>query len=325
MGRVDIVGADVDGRELAPSGSLKVDTSSLPDGDHTLTVRVQDRSLRRNAGGASVKLVSDNTPPRIEVGTPSGKVSQGHTAVLYFRSNEPAEVEAKLNGQPLPLHATGAEYWAVLGIDADDKPGPREVTVSGRDRVGNEGRGDGSFTIQPFEFTRDSLAVPQTMLPLLEASVRAREDEQLKQVYKPNASAPRWKGPFKLPVIGPVSTQFGEVRSYNGGPFQGHHGGTDFQVGAGTPVQAPANGTVVFREEVKLRGKIVVLDHGAGVYTTYAHLSEWLAEVGQEVTQGQPIAKVGSTGLSTGPHLHWELWINGISVDPVEWTEREVP
>jgi murein DD-endopeptidase MepM/ murein hydrolase activator NlpD len=324
-GRVEIVGADIDGRELAPSANLRVDTSGLPDGEHTLTVRVQDRSLRRNSGGASVKLVSDNTPPRIEIGTPSGKLTQGHTAVLYFRSNEPAEIDAKLNGQPILLHATGAEHWAVVGIDADEKPGPREVSVSGRDRVGNEGRAEGSVTIQPYEFTRDSLVVPQTLLPLLEASVRAREEEQLKQLYRPSGSPPRWRGPFKLPVIGPISTEFGEVRSYNGGPFQGHHGGTDFQVASGTPVQAPANGTVVFREEVRLRGKVIVLDHGAGVYTLYAHLSEWLAEVGLEVTQGQPIAKVGSTGLSTGPHLHWELWVNGVSVDPVEWTEREVP
>ena len=82
---------------------------------------------------------------------------------------------------------------------------------------------------------------------------------------------------------------------------------------------------MALRDQVRLRGNVLILDHGGGVYTTYAHLSEWLVELGQEVEPGQPVARVGTTGLSTGPHLHWELWINGKSVDPVEWTQREVP
>jgi murein DD-endopeptidase MepM/ murein hydrolase activator NlpD len=127
------------------------------------------------------------------------------------------------------------------------------------------------------------------------------------------------------PLLGTITTEFGEVRSYNGGPMQGHHGGTDFQATANMPVQAAARGRVVFRDEVRLRGKIMILDHGGGVFTTYAHLNDWLVDLDQEVQQRQPIARVGSTGLSTGPHLHWELWVNGKNVDPMEWTEREVP
>jgi murein DD-endopeptidase MepM/ murein hydrolase activator NlpD len=163
------------------------------------------------------------------------------------------------------------------------------------------------------------------MLPLLAPSLRAAEDDRLKATYQRDNGPPLWKGAFTLPVKGPISTEFGEVRSYNGGPFQGHHGGTDFQVGPGTPVLAPARARVALREEVRLRGRIMILDHGGGVYTTYAHLQDWLLDVGREVEPGQPIARVGNTGLSTGPHLHWELWVAGKNVDPMEWTEREIP
>lgn len=332
-GRVDLLAADVDGRELAseplPSAgsgqALRIDTTSLSDGEHLLSVQAQDRSLRHNAASASLRLSSDNTPPSFEIRSTPDNVPQGHTVVVHVHSNEPAEAQVRLDSAPLHLFPAGADYWAVLGVDSDEKPGPRELAVDGRDRVGNPGHAEGQLAVVPYKFTEDSIQVPESLVPLLSPAVRAAEDERLLPVYQRDNGPPLWKGPFLLPVIGPISTEFGEVRSYNGRPFEGHHNGTDFQAGQGAPVQAPARARVAFRDQVRLRGNILILDHGGGVYTTYAHLSEWLAEPGQEVEPGQPVARVGSTGLSTGPHLHWELWINGKSVDPVEWTQREVP
>ena len=324
-GRVDVVGAEVDGREVVPGPVVRVDTAGLPDGEHVLSVRAQDQSLRRNATTATLRFASDNTAPGLDVEPSPGSVAQGRTLLVHIRPNEPAEVQASFGGAPLRLFPAGSGYWAVLGINPDEGPGPKELVVEGRDRVGNAGRAQRSVAVEPFDFTRDSLQVPPAMLPLLAPSVRAAEDDRLKAIYQRDNGPPLWKGAFTQPVNGPISTEFGEVRSYNSGPFQGHHGGTDFQVGMGTPVLAPARGRVVLREEVRLRGRIMVLDHGGGVYTTYAHLQDWLADVGQEVEPGQSIARVGSTGLSTGPHLHWELWVAGKNVDPMEWTEREVP
>jgi murein DD-endopeptidase MepM/ murein hydrolase activator NlpD len=324
-GRVEVVGAEVDGREVGPGAVLRVDTSGLPDGEHALTVRVQDQSLRKNAATATAKLRSDNTPPALDVQPSPSSVPQGHTVVIHIRPNEPAEVQATLGGEPLKLFPAGAGFWAVVGVNPDEQPGGRELLVQGRDRVGNQTQAAGSVSVAPFEFTRDTLQVSREMLPLLAPNIRSAEDEHLKAVYARENGPPRWKGAFTLPVKGPISTEFGEVRSYNGGPFQGYHGGTDFQAGMGTPVLAPARGRVALREDVRLRGKVLVLDHGGGVYTTYAHLQDWSIGENQEVDQGQPIATVGSTGLSTGPHLHWELWVGGRTVNPMEWTEREVP
>ena len=324
-GRVDLIAADFDGRPVEVGPTLRVDTAGLPDGEHTLTVRAEDRSWRRNASTATVRVRSDNTPPSFDVQASPSTVAQGHSVVVFIRPSEPADVQASLAGTPLQLYPAGNDFWGVAGIEAGEAPGRREITVEGRDKVGNSGQGRGEVNLKEFEFSRYALQVSDAMLPLLAPAVRAEEEERLKAIYKPDSGPPLWKGAFRLPVRGPISTEFGEVRSYNGQPFAGHHNGTDFQVGSGTPVEAPARGRVVHREEVKLRGRIMVLDHGGGVYTTYAHLEDWLVEVGQEVQQGQPIAKVGSTGLSTGPHLHWELWVGGRAVNPVEWTEREIP
>jgi murein DD-endopeptidase MepM/ murein hydrolase activator NlpD len=82
---------------------------------------------------------------------------------------------------------------------------------------------------------------------------------------------------------------------------------------------------VVFVGALPARGNVVILDHGAGVYTTYAHLLRWEVDVGAEVKPGQVIGRVGTTGFSTGPHLHWEMWVDNANVDPLDWTKRAYP
>jgi murein DD-endopeptidase MepM/ murein hydrolase activator NlpD len=96
-------------------------------------------------------------------------------------------------------------------------------------------------------------------------------------------------------------------------------------VDAGVPVYAPARGKVVFAALTQVRGNMTVIDHGVGVFSAYFHQSEIDVQVGQMVEPGTLIGKVGTTGLSTGPHLHWSLFVNGEYVDPLEWTRRVIP
>ncbi|MCC7103957.1 MAG: M23 family metallopeptidase [Chloroflexi bacterium] len=323
--RSQVVRAAVDNEDLPPGLPLRLDTTRLADGPHTLVVRAEDASLHRNAASASVSFQSDNTPPSIEVELLPPRVAQGHTALIHIRGSEPVQATASLRGAPVQLVLDGSGGWAVLGIDPDEQPGRESLVVDARDAAGNAGHAEASLTVDSYEFTQDSLQFPPTMADLLSPAVRSDEDQRLRSFYRDDGGPPRWKGPFIQPVKGPITTEFGEVRSYNGRPYEGHHGGTDFAVGSGAPAIAGANGRVVFRDEVRLRGKVLILDHGGGVYTTYAHLSEWLVEEGQEIQGGQPVAKVGSSGLSTGPHLHWEMWVHGVNVDPMEWTSRAIP
>ena len=120
-----------------------------------------------------------------------------------------------------------------------------------------------------------------------------------------------WMAPLPLPLN--VSGYFGEQRSFNGGPVQGHHGGTDLAADEGTPIFATNDGVVVMADRVLNRGNCVVVDHGSGVFSCYGHQSEMKVQVGQALAQGETLGLVGTTGLSTGPHLHWEIRLAGSS------------
>jgi murein DD-endopeptidase MepM/ murein hydrolase activator NlpD len=99
----------------------------------------------------------------------------------------------------------------------------------------------------------------------------------------------------------------------------------DFSMPEGSPIYAPARGRVVFTGLTQVRGNLTVIDHGLGVFSAYFHQTEILVKVGQMVEPGMLIGKVGTTGLSTGPHLHWSMWVDGEYVDPLEWTRRVFP
>ena len=130
-GRVEIVVAELDGQVLPNTTPLQLDTTRLPDGDHILTIRAQDRSLRRNAASASVRFSSDNTPPTLDLQVSPTGVPQGHSAVIYVHPSEPVEVQLTLAGSPLRTYTSGNDHWAMVGLDSDATVGPEELQVEG--------------------------------------------------------------------------------------------------------------------------------------------------------------------------------------------------
>ncbi len=325
-GRAHPVEVLVDGRQLNAEATVPIDTTTLPDGQHQVSVTAEDRSWRKNRTMATATLTTDNTPPKLTLEPqPAEQVRQGHTWVIRIRTNEPTAVDAHLGDRDLPIEAGNGYGWAVVGFGPDADPTTLPVVVDGRDSAGNQAKVSESLRVSPENFTRDEVDVPAQLAALLQSDIRANEDRTLLPNYQKVTPEKLWEGRFLMPVQGPIITEFGTLRSYNNGPVVGHHGGADIAAGAGRNVVAPARGRVVLIDQVRLRGNIVILDHGLGVFTTYAHLSAVDVQVGQTVERGQPFAKVGSTGLSTGPHLHWELCVGGANVNPLEWTERDVP
>lgn len=324
-GRASVVEAEIDGRPVMVTDPLALDTTTLQDGEHRLMVTVQDFSWRRNRATASLGIRSDNTPPQLMLEWRPDRVAQGSTWLLRVRAGEPATLEGSLDGRSLGLQVGDGFGWAVVGLPPDVRPAAIPLVIVATDRAGNRAEWQGGVEVVPAQFPRDSLEVPPDLLPLLGPEVRAEEDARLAPTYATVTERRLWEGPFLMPTRGPVVTEFGEVRSYNGGPEVGHHAGVDFAAPADRPVVAPNRGRVALIDEARLRGRVLVLDHGLGVFTTYAHLSAVDVQVDQLVERGQPFARVGSTGLSTGPHLHWEMWVGGANVDPITWTQREIP
>ncbi len=124
--------------------------------------------------------------------------------------------------------------------------------------------------------------------------------------------------PAIWPTHGWVSSEFG----YRISPFTGrreHHSGLDISAPIGTPIYAPADGTVTFAGRDGAYGKSLVINHGRGVTTRYAHMHKFLAEINQKVTRGELIGYVGNTGRSTGPHLHYEVHLNNVPVNPMRY------
>lgn len=251
--------------------------------------------------------------------------TQGQTVRIYVEHALQGAPQASFLGQTLQFAPHESGHVALAGIDAFTEPGLYTLTLEG----------DGPQTWWPLEqkleitsanFPTQTIEVSEELAPLLAPEVRAEEDAFLSTYYSQFSPEPLWEGLFQQPVTNTVVTAgYGGARSYNGGPFEIYHTGVDFGGTVGTPIVAPAAGTVVYSGTLALRGGTLIVDHGLGVHSGYYHLSDILVDVGQHVEASEVIAHGGSTGLSTGPHLHWELRVLDVPVDGMQWLEQPFP
>lgn len=171
-------------------------------------------------------------------------------------------------------------------------------------------------------YRRETLTISSDRLNLLDPTLEETEGALVRRLVERFTSPAYFDGLLGIPAAAPVSSPFGSTRIYNAGTAQGLHTGTDFAAVTGAPIFSPAAGIVVLRDQLAIRGLATILDHGWGVYSGYWHQSESYVTIGESVTAGQVIGAVGSTGRATGAHLHWELWVNGVPVDPMQWVKQ---
>lgn len=220
-----------------------------------------------------------------------------------------------------PLRPIGAAgEYVVLGRVVLGKTTPLvyEITLDG-----NQMRG--SIPVKPLTQRVQYLNLPRSVSKRLEDPGKKAEDTAVNNAY--TLRTPQvWSKPFQPAVaVKAQSSSFGQPRTYvAGGPVLYHYG-TDYAARVGTAVTAVNDGTVVMAGNYPVRGGLVVIDHGAGVASLYFHQSKVSVKVGQKVLRGQKVGEVGSTGLSSGPHLHLEIRVRGEATDPALWMNRIWP
>jgi murein DD-endopeptidase MepM/ murein hydrolase activator NlpD len=264
-------------------------------------------------------IARDGPPSEVAL----SKASVYQAGALQVRVTHAKAGTATLFGRVSTLVPDGDGLLGYVGIGIDDPPYSADIKVAYTTSDGAREQQDRWITILKTQWTVDYIILPPPD-PNAPPPPPGLVDEQprLNAIYA-TVTPRQWTDGWIAPLAGPlyVTSYFGEQRSFDGGPVQGHHGGTDLGADMGTPIYATNNGTVVLAEQVLERGNLVVLDHGGGIFSAYGHMSQFAVTVGQTVTKGQVIGYVGSTGVSTGPHLHWEIAVDGFAVDGLRWID----
>lgn len=264
-------------------------------------------------------------PLRADVALSGGQVRQGHTMVVRVMTNRTARVTGTIAEAPLGFVSHDElEHVALLGIHAlaELVTQPLEIHVAGDE--GQELTLGTILGVASGEFAQETIMFTPEVGALLDPAITQPELRRVLEIYGIFTPEIRWEGAFQWPYVGRVSSRFGTRRAYDG-TIQSFHTGIDLAGELGTEILAPAPGEVVLAEMLQVRGGTVIVDHGAGVLSGFYHLDSIEAEVGQMVQQGDVVGRLGTTGLSTGPHLHWEVRVGGVAVNPQEWVEQSFP
>lgn len=250
---------------------------------------------------------------------------QGKTAEVRLLTRQPAALSGSLAGYPLHFFAVGENFYIALqGIHALAEPGLAPLQIWGVLPDGTPFGFEQSLPLQAGGYAHESLQVPPETL---DPTATQPENERLLAIVSQVSPHKYWDGPFTSPAYDPqwITSWFGTRRRYNQDPGLYFHSGVDYGGGVGLPITAPAPGVVVLAEQLAVRGGTTIIDHGWGVFSVYMHQSEIQVNVGDFVAAGQQIGLVGGTGRVTGAHLHWEIWVNGVQVDPLDWLEQTYP
>ncbi|MEF3306336.1 M23 family metallopeptidase [Paenibacillus sp. GYB003] len=228
-----------------------------------------------------------------------GRVSPGDVALL--RQDKPGSVEWQ--GKTYKLQPFGSGYYTYIPIPMSVKPGDYSI-------------GDRKLTIQAKTFDTQYLQVTKQMESMRQDTVRIQADQKkIDAARSKSEPAFLFDSPFVQPVQGVLTTPYGHTRYVNG-KYDSSHMAIDLAAKEGTPVQATNDGIVALADSLYLTGNAIYIDHGMGLFSQYAHLSELRVKTGDRVKKGDIIGLVGSTGFSTGPHLHFTFWVHNVQANP---------
>ncbi|MEQ8673376.1 MAG: LysM peptidoglycan-binding domain-containing protein [Aggregatilineales bacterium] len=253
-------------------------------------------------------------------------LTEGQTGEVRLTTLSPASVSVTFNNQNVPVLTNDDQNFIVfLAIPIWTAGGIYPIQITVTPTSGAMETFSANLQVRAGPYGSQYITLPQDRIELLSTAVEDNELAILRNTASGVTPERYFDGPMSLPAAAAMNSPFGTRRSYNGSAFDRYHSGADFAGAPGSPILAAASGRVVLADTLNIRGISVMIDHGWGIYTHYAHMTERYVQIGDFVTVGQMIGTVGSTGRATGAHLHWELWVNGVQVDPMQWVQQAFP
>jgi murein DD-endopeptidase MepM/ murein hydrolase activator NlpD len=254
-------------------------------------------------------------PAPLTVDVDARSVQPGEVVLVTIAAPAAARsVSVRAFNRQIQAFALAEGKWeAIVGIDLDAKPGTTTMSVEG-----GGARTTRELVVKPKTFKTRRLTVdPDFVIPPPSAEARIEADAKLlAQTWTSSAPERLWSAPFTRPVNEPANSAFGTRSIFNGLP-RNAHGGADFLSPAGTMIHAPNAGRVLVARDLYYSGNTIVIDHGLGLFSMFAHLSAFEVHEGDRVENRSLLGRVGATGRVTGPHLHWAVRANGARVDPL--------
>jgi len=265
--------------------------------------------------------------PVLSLSLSTQPVDRGETVAVVVETAEPVSCRLSYLGQTESCAGSGDPSESLLGLVGLSpllEPGAYTLTLTLTTSEDREVVLPIPILVAAGRYDYERIDLPPDRQSLLDPQFSQAERDKIAVLRLLRSPVRHWSYPFMRPVDAAITSYFGSRRSYGQG-FGSYHAGSDFDGQGGEPVLAPADGVVILAELLVVRGNAILVDHGWGVVSGFWHLSEIAVEVGDRVSRGQRIGALGNTGLSTGAHLHWELWVNGSAVNALSWLEPDGP
>ncbi len=335
--------------------TLNAEQLGLSEGEAMLVGRARDWSWRRwldgNPGWLEIPVTVDLTRPRIAIETGQTYVERGGAGAVVYAVREETQREGVLVGDVFfagrPFPGDPKRRIALFAIPRDVAPSPR-ISVMAADLAGNEASAGWPVALTERVFDDVRIELSKTFLEVkvrhlaeslgveeedallafrkINGEIRAQNEQKIRELTAKSSEEPLFDGPFVQMRNSAVTSRFAERRSYyveDVKVSEAIHYGYDLASTAGAPIEAANRGRVLFAGELGIYGNCVLLDHGLGLVSLYAHLSQLDVAEGDLVGKNGFLGRSGDTGLAGGDHLHFAMLVGEAYVDPTEWWDAK--
>lgn len=342
--KVSNISISLDGIALVPDFKIgkkefeypfTIPTQTLNNGKHTLLVEIQNGTYNKVKSSEELDFFVDNLPLQAAFvkGDVDAKVFQGRTLHVQFQVNkEIKEARAKVLSKDHLCFAESLNsliYDCYIPIECEQVPNEYLLNIEITDKVGNKTNLESKYQVIMYPFKKQNIKIDQEKIKIEnETGISEKEFEaKMEELTSQSPKQKLWQGVFIAPLEireqRQITTDFGVIRTTQERGLR-QHKALDIYNTPRSVIWAPQDGIVVLKNRYAHAGNTVVIDHGFGVLSLFFHLDSFAnIEVGEKIKKGNPVGALGKTGYATGYHLHWEMRINNIAVDPMQWTKHD--